>query len=215
MAINARKSSCMRFGPRHKSCCADVSVSGFVISWTTSSRYLGVYLESSVKFKCSFTKNKAGFYKAFNSIFGKFGRNASEVLFALIKSKCLPVLFYGTEACPVTSADTGKHSLEFTMNKVLYKIFWAMSKDSYGEICKYFGINKVEESISHRQEKFVKRYSGYSNSLCHSISARQWCVRDMERHRWAVRQRSELFEVAGVSTGEGPPTPSCSSPELQ
>jgi len=43
MAINARKSSCMRFGPRHKSVCADVSVSGFVISWTTSSRYLGVY----------------------------------------------------------------------------------------------------------------------------------------------------------------------------
>jgi len=121
MAINARKSSCMRFGPRHKSCCADVSVSGFVISWTTSSRYLGVYLESSVKFKCSFAKKEAGFYKAFNSIFGKFGRNASEVLFALIKSKCLPVLFYGTEACPITSAD--KHSLEFTMNKVLYKIW--------------------------------------------------------------------------------------------
>jgi len=71
MAINARKSSCMRFGPRHKSCCADVSVSGFVISWTTSSRYLGVYLESSVKFKCSFAKNKAGFYKAFNSILVK------------------------------------------------------------------------------------------------------------------------------------------------
>jgi len=47
-----------------------------------------------------------------------------------------------------------------------------MSKDSYGEICKYFGIDKVEESISHRQEKFDKRYSGYSNSLCHSISAR-------------------------------------------
>jgi len=29
-----------------------------------------------------------------------------------------------------------------------------MSKDSYGEICKYFGIDKVEESIRHWQEKF-------------------------------------------------------------
>ena len=28
-----------------------------------------------------------------------------------------------------------------------------MSKDSYGEICKHFGVDKVEESISHRQEK--------------------------------------------------------------
>jgi len=59
------------------------------INWETVSRYLGVYLESSVKFKCSFSTNKARFYKAFNNIFGKIGRNASEeVIFALIKSKC-------------------------------------------------------------------------------------------------------------------------------
>jgi len=44
------------------------------------------------------------------------------------------------------------------MNKVLYTTFVAMSKDSYGEICNHFGIDKVEESIRHRQEKCVKRY---------------------------------------------------------
>jgi len=43
------------------------------------------------------------------------------------------------------------------MNKVLYKIFGVMSKDSYGEICKYFGIDKVEELIRHRQEKTLLR----------------------------------------------------------
>ena len=32
-----------------------------------------------------------------------------------------------------------------------------MSKDSYGEICKYFGIDKVEELIRHRQEKTLLR----------------------------------------------------------
>jgi len=43
---------------------------------------------------------------AFNSLFGKIGRKASEeVLFALIKSKCLPILLYGVEACPTNSAD--------------------------------------------------------------------------------------------------------------
>jgi len=63
---------------------------------------------------------------------------------------CLQILFYGTEACPLNSAD--RHSLEFTMNKVLYEIYGAMSKDSYGEICKYFDIDKVEKSIRHRQE---------------------------------------------------------------
>jgi len=35
---------------------------------------------------------------------GRLDVNASEeVLFALIKSKCLPVLFYGIEACPINS----------------------------------------------------------------------------------------------------------------
>ena len=43
----------------------------------------------------SFVINKAIFFKAFNRIFGKVGRNASEeVLFALIKSKCLKFFFY-------------------------------------------------------------------------------------------------------------------------
>ena len=42
----------------------------------------------------------------------------------------------------------------------------------------------------------------------------EWCVRDMERRRWAVRRRSGLYEVAGVSTGEDPPTPSCSSLDM-
>ena len=94
MIINAKKSYCMRFGPKHKNVCANVVASGSTINWEILSRYLGVYLESSVKFKCSFSMNKARFYKAFNNIFGKIGRNASEeVLFALIKSKCLPIIF--------------------------------------------------------------------------------------------------------------------------
>ena len=64
------------------------------------------------------------------------------------------------------------------MNKVFYTIFGAISKDSYGEIWKTFGIDKVEETICHCQEKIVKRYnSGYSNALCHSIFVRLWCVK--------------------------------------
>jgi len=52
-----------------------------------------------------------------------------EVLFELIKSKCLPILLYGTDVCPMNSAD--RHSLQFTINKIVYKIFGAMSKDIY------------------------------------------------------------------------------------
>ena len=38
-------------------------------------------------------------------VYGKIGRIASEeVLMALLRSKCLPMLLYGTEACPINAA---------------------------------------------------------------------------------------------------------------
>ena len=117
------------------------------------------------------SSNKSKFYMAFNSLFGKIGRNASEkVLFALIKSKCLPILLYGVEVCPTNSAD--KQSLQFTMNRVLFKIFGAMAKDSYLEISSHFGIHPLEQSIALRGDKFLKKYSSSDNYLCRLISVR-------------------------------------------
>jgi len=40
---------------------------------------------------------------------------------------------------------------------------WAMFKDSYGEICKYLGIDKVKNLIRIRQEKIISRYCRSSN----------------------------------------------------
>jgi len=62
MAINVGKSACMRFGPRFKNACADIVVSGHSIKWDMSARYLGVYLESFTKFKCSFSKKQSGIF---------------------------------------------------------------------------------------------------------------------------------------------------------
>ena len=64
MAINVGKCACrpMRFGLRFKNACVDIVLSGHCIKWEMSARYLGVYLESSAKYNCSFSKkNKAGF----------------------------------------------------------------------------------------------------------------------------------------------------------
>jgi len=44
MVINASKSACMRFGPRFKSTCANVTDSGLKINWVSYHRYHGVYL---------------------------------------------------------------------------------------------------------------------------------------------------------------------------
>ena len=51
------------------------------------------------------------------------------------------------------------------MNKILFKIFGVMSKERLREISKYFSINPLEEVISARRDKFLKRYCTLDN-LC-------------------------------------------------
>jgi hypothetical protein len=54
--------------------------------------------------------------RAFNAIYGEIGRSASEeVTMSLIKSKCIPCLPYGSDACHINNA--GGHSLDFTCKK--------------------------------------------------------------------------------------------------
>ena len=83
------------------------------------------------------------------------------MLFELIKSKCLPILLYGTDVCPMNSAD--RHSLQFTINKIVYKLFGAMSKDLYIEISAHFGIESVENLIADRRNRFINRYGETDN----------------------------------------------------
>jgi len=87
-------------------------------------RYLGVFfvkLKSRV-FKCDLDHAKRSFYPVANAIFGRIGRIASEeVIIQLVKSKCIPVLVYGLEVCPLTKSDL--KSLEFPVNRFFMKQF--------------------------------------------------------------------------------------------
>jgi len=50
--------------------------------------------------------------------FGKIGRIApEEVILQLVKSKCVPVLLYGLEACALNESQIG--SLDFVINRFL------------------------------------------------------------------------------------------------
>jgi len=95
------------------------------------------YLESSFTFKYSFAANKAKLYKAINCIFGKIGRIASaKVIFALMKANTCRSYFIGLKI--VNSAM--RHFLQFAVNTAPCRIFDALSKDTYKDTCKYFGI---------------------------------------------------------------------------
>jgi len=63
-----------------------------------------------------------------------------------------------------------RHYLQFALNKALFKIFGALSNDTYKDICKYFGIWPIEEQISARRDKFKLRYCTSESAACRAIS---------------------------------------------
>ena len=75
---------------------------------------------------------------------------------------------YGLDVCPSNSAD--RHSLQFSVNKIIYKIFGAMARDSYGQISEYFGIPSVEQLITNRHNRFLNRYRSQENYLCQALA---------------------------------------------
>jgi len=85
-------------------------------------RYLGVHFVKSRSLKCSLDEAKRGFFCANNAIFGKVGSVASEeVVLELVKCKCLPILLYGLECCPLSKSDV--KSLDFAVTRFLIKLF--------------------------------------------------------------------------------------------
>jgi len=71
--------------------------------------------------KCSLHHAKKLFYRSASAIFGEIGRIASEeVVIQLIISKCIPVILYGLEACPLTKSDL--LSMDFVINRFFYEI---------------------------------------------------------------------------------------------
>jgi len=60
---------------------------------------------------------------------------------------------YGIDVCPTNSAD--RQSLQLTVNRIIYRIFGAMTKDSDCGISEYFGILTVEQLITNRHNRFL------------------------------------------------------------
>lgn len=166
MTINERKSVCMRIGPRYQASCASIVTSaGKSLEWVSELRYLGVYFISACKFKCCFDNAKKSFYRSFNAIFGRVGRAASEeVLLFLIKCKCLPILLYGLDVCPVNATD--KRSLEFTVNRILFKIFGTFNEEIIAECRSMFDFPTVQQLIACRKVTFLRKYVAIQNCIC-------------------------------------------------
>ena len=133
--------------------------------WSVEWANLGIFFITGRTLKCSFSNAKARFYRAFNALFSKVGRNASEeTVLELVRAKCLPILLYATEACPMLSRD--RQSVDFCMNRLLMKIFRTGSLAVVRECQRAFNFLPVELLLKIRTAKFLQVFTASENNLC-------------------------------------------------
>ena len=170
MSINVKKSCCMRIGNRFNIQCANItSKNGMCLPWVTEIRYLGVFIVSSSKFKCSLDYAKRAFYRSANSLLGKVANAASEeVTLHLVNSKCFPMLLYGLEACPLNKSEI--NSIDFTATRFFMKIFRSSNSNLINECMLFFGVEFPSVNLQKRTTNFVARYVSCENKLCQLVS---------------------------------------------
>ena len=166
MALNAKKSTCIRFGRHFNDECRPINTaSGECLCWVTSCRYLGVTLIAAKHFKISISSNKKSFYKSFNSIYGKIGRRASEdVIIKLVVSKCIPIFTYGLDACPLLKSDL--RSMDFVFVRALMRIFKTNSIEIINHCQSSFHLRKLSVVVIDLKLRFLQRYITSDNLFC-------------------------------------------------
>ena len=113
---------------------------------------------------------KRSFYRSFNAIFGKIGNLASEeTIIELLTKKCLPVLFYGLEACFLSKSQI--NSLSFAIISSVMKIFRTSSKTIAMECMSMFNLLPASDSLVKRRRKFLSKYCNNLNIFCQMFAA--------------------------------------------
>jgi hypothetical protein len=166
MALNSKKSVCLRIGSRFKDECSSLTtLSGESLCWVDNVRYLGVYIVAAKKFSISISNNKHSFYRSCNAIFSKVGHCASEeVVVRLISAKCLPVFTYGLDACPVSVAH--RRTLDFVCIRTLMRIFKTSSVDIITECQLRFNFRNFTDIVNNRKRMFLYKFISCDNAIC-------------------------------------------------
>jgi len=166
MQINAKKSMCIRFGSRFDRQCAELTTGrGDSIKWVDTCRYLGVFFVSGRVLRCDFHDAKCRFFRAFNAILSKVGRFASEqVVIRLLRTKCLPILFYACEACPLLSRQI--HSFDFSLTRTFMKLFRTGSPAIVQQCQLHFGFLPVKGQLHIKTARFLQKFAASDNVLC-------------------------------------------------
>jgi len=97
-------------------------------------------------------------------IYSKVGCTTLEkTVITFLHSKCLPILVYATEACPLLARDLS--SLEFTTTRVFMKIFRTSSSAVIAECQRNLNFLSVQRQFTIRTAKFLQAFAASDNQL--------------------------------------------------
>ena len=85
----------------------------------------------------------------------------------MMKTKCLPVLYYALGACPLNKSDI--KALDYVLFSSFTKIFRTKSKDVVDQCMLLFGCPSVLTVVNKRKVKFLANYVKSCNKLRPSL----------------------------------------------
>ncbi len=139
MNLNLSKSSAIRIGDRWDAPISPLTVGGKKVPWAKDIKYLGVVIVALRVFSVDLHGAKVRYFQSLNAILGKIG-DCSQIslILSLTATNCVPILFYGLEACLPTAAQL--QSLDFAYKAIFCKVFKTFDKNVVLQCQYYTGI---------------------------------------------------------------------------
>ena len=161
LKFNTKKSMVMRVGKRYACWCAPLVLDGTTLSYVQEIRYLGVVLKSGRYFRTSISEIKLKFYKNFNSIYNRSKSAHSELICVnLVKSYCLPMILYGTEATYPNKSTL--NALDRLIQQAVCRIFNVHCRDTMLCIRDMVGLQLIHDAVKYRQQSFLMKFKNKS-----------------------------------------------------
>ena len=127
-------------------------------------------------------------------MFGKVAGVASEeVIVDLLKVKCLPVLLYGLEACPISNKQF--NSLDFVLKGCFRKIFRTRSAEVVQNCMLIFNCMSMQECVAKRKCKFLANYVKSDNILCYVCQNTATHELNMLGKRWLFHSSLQYLRL--------------------
>ncbi|MFZ2538607.1 MAG: reverse transcriptase domain-containing protein, partial [Oscillospiraceae bacterium] len=163
LAINVKKSVCVRFGKRFQGTCSPITINGKVVSWSDDVKYLGITFKSGSKLYIDFKQSRTKFFRSFNSIYGKISKANETLIVSLIKSYCIPSLMFGLEAFDLNISQL--RSLDSPLFLAFAKLFKTFDKGTINNCMYYLNVLPLSFQYTFRKANFLSKLKIVENAL--------------------------------------------------